>query len=54
MLPIVRYFKETNSKIELVITTNGSYKTEIWWKELAEMLNQHDTITFSIDGWDLS
>ena len=32
------------------IITNGSYKKEEWWKELAKILREIDSITFSIDG----
>ena len=32
------------------ITTNGSYKSEEWWKELRSSLTDRDTIRFSIDG----
>jgi MoaA/NifB/PqqE/SkfB family radical SAM enzyme len=32
------------------IITNGSYRTENWWKNLAALLLDKDLITFSIDG----
>lgn len=32
------------------ITTNGSKKSEKWWQELVQILDDKDTITFSIDG----
>ena len=32
------------------ITTNGSYKTQEWWKNLASNLTPSDTIIFSVDG----
>ena len=35
---------------ELLITTNGSYRTETWWKELTQLLDHNDTVRFSIDG----
>lgn len=34
----------------LTITTNGSYRTHQWWKELVMQLDDRDTIRFSIDG----
>lgn len=34
----------------LSITTNGSYKTQDWWKELVSNLNSLDLINFSVDG----
>lgn len=50
-LDIVRYIKE-NSNVSLTIVTNGSYKTPEWWKELGQLLTQHDQVTFSVDGWN--
>ena len=34
----------------LSITTNGSYKTQDWWKELVSNLSSLDLINFSVDG----
>lgn len=51
-LDIVRYFKEVKPSIRLRITTNGSYKPASWWEQLAELLNEYDHLTFSVDGWD--
>lgn len=34
----------------LVIITNGSYKTQSWWESLVELLDNRDTVMFSIDG----
>ena len=39
-----------NKKSNLNIVTNGSYKTPKWWIELTNVLDDRDTITFSIDG----
>jgi wyosine [tRNA(Phe)-imidazoG37] synthetase (radical SAM superfamily) len=47
-LDIVYEFKKRGSK--LVIGTNGSYKTELWWHELTNLLNKHDNVTFAVDG----
>lgn len=51
-LNILRYFKSVKPNIMIDITTNGSYKTEKWWEELASILTEYDQITFSVDGWD--
>lgn len=37
-------------KSQIVITTNGSYKTVGWWNELCDRLDTTDSIMFSIDG----
>ena len=51
-LQIVEWIKSVNPKIQLLIITNGSYKTQDWWKSLAQHLNQHDELHWSLDGWD--
>ena len=40
--------KSNNCKIS--ITTNGSYRINNWWNKLAQVLDNNDKITFSIDG----
>jgi len=32
------------------LTTNGSYKTESWWEQTVSILDQKDTVQFSVDG----
>jgi len=39
-----------NNNCKLSITTNGSAKTKKWWNELNAILDNNDTVTFSIDG----
>ena len=39
-----------NNNCKLSITTNGSAKTKKWWNELNAILDDNDTVTFSIDG----
>jgi hypothetical protein len=51
-LEIVHYLKNTKPNLSLRIITNGSYRSETWWKKLALILNQYDEIHFSLDGWD--
>jgi MoaA/NifB/PqqE/SkfB family radical SAM enzyme len=51
-LEIVRWIKQVNPSIQLVIITNGSYKKTIWWEHLAQALNEHDEVHWSLDGWD--
>ena len=51
-LEIVAFIKEINPKIQLLIITNGSYKTIEWWEKLANCLNVYDEIHWSLDGWD--
>lgn len=45
---MVRMLKSRGSHV--TITTNGSYKTQTWWNELVEILDNRDTVIFSIDG----
>ena len=49
-LEIVAYLKL--NKIQVKIVTNGSYKSTDWWDRLGHMLDIHDIVTFSIDGWN--
>jgi len=51
-IPVIRYFKEIKPTIAIIIVTNGSYKADGWWQELAELLDEQDQIHFSIDGWN--
>lgn len=51
-LEIVAWIKQINPTIQLLIITNGSYKTEDWWEKLAKTLNHCDEVHWSIDGWD--
>ena len=52
LLSVIEWLKKENSKLQIVIVTNGSYKTESWWKKLNELLDENDNIHFSLDGWD--
>jgi len=45
---LCKKLKDNNCKI--TITTNGSSKTKAWWKKLNAILDQEDTLIFSIDG----
>ena len=40
--------KDNNNVIHL--TTNGSAKTKTWWKKLIQILDENDSVQFSIDG----
>lgn len=49
-LDIVKYLKNTKPSIEIVIVTNGSYRTPLWWESLGKLLDSQDSVHFSIDG----
>lgn len=49
---ICEYFKNYKPEMEIYIVTNGSYKKPEWWNKLSSVLNKHDQIHFSIDGYD--
>jgi len=51
-LEICAWLKSVNPSLQLVIVTNGSYKSAEWWDSLGSTLNEHDEIHWSIDGWD--
>ena len=50
LIPVIAYFKSIKSDIEIVVVTNGSYKSVDWWRSLALQLGNHDSVHFSIDG----
>ena len=45
---IVEHFKKRN--IAISVMTNGSHKDQHWWDTLVGLLDQRDTVIFSIDG----
>lgn len=45
---IVAWLKEQGC--QLIINTNGSHRTLIWWQSLVDLLDRKDEIVFSIDG----
>jgi MoaA/NifB/PqqE/SkfB family radical SAM enzyme len=45
---LVGALKQRGAHIKIV--TNGSYRTKSWWTAVTELLDNNDTITFSIDG----
>ena len=48
LLNMVSQLKSRGARIG--ITTNGSYRTEDWWQQLALLLNADDFVQFSVDG----
>jgi MoaA/NifB/PqqE/SkfB family radical SAM enzyme len=51
-LDIIQYVKDVDPTIQIFTITNGSYKTEKWWRQFAQLSNKHDSINFSVDGFD--
>lgn len=51
-IEIISYIKQHNPNIHVFTITNGSYRKESWWRDLAKVSNEYDTINFSIDGYD--
>tara|TARA_B100000676_G_C18061015_1_gene837747 strand:+ start:254 stop:1246 length:993 start_codon:yes stop_codon:yes gene_type:complete len=46
-VPILQYLRETNPVMGLQMHTNGSGRTDKWWKELAKL---NVNVVFAIDG----
>lgn len=46
-LEAFKYFREQNPNIRLDMFTNGSAKSESWWREIAEVI---DLVHFGVDG----
>jgi len=51
LIPVIEYIKNIKP-VEIVIVTNGSHKKVSWWLQLAKLLDQNDSVHFSIDGYD--
>ena len=51
-IEIIGRIKSINPFTQIVIVTNGSYKTVDWWQQLTRLLDSQDHIHFSLDGWD--
>jgi MoaA/NifB/PqqE/SkfB family radical SAM enzyme len=51
-IEICRYIKTVNPQIHIFTITNGSHKKSEWWAEFGSVLNEYDTVNFSIDGYD--
>lgn len=51
LIPVIEYIKSVKD-VEIVIVTNGSYKTPQWWANLGNCLTLKDSVHFSIDGYD--
>ena len=47
---IIKHFGDWEAHIN--IATNGSLRTEKWWRELAELLPENHRVTWGIDGSD--
>jgi MoaA/NifB/PqqE/SkfB family radical SAM enzyme len=51
LIPVIQYIKSIKP-VEIVIVTNGSHRKVSWWQQLAQVLSQHDSVHFSVDGYD--
>lgn len=47
---LFKLIKKFRDRVSFSITTNGSRQSIHFWKNLAGILNQNDTVVFSIDG----
>lgn len=51
LIAVIQYLKSIRD-VEIVIVTNGSYKSVGWWESLGRQLTNNDSVHFSIDGYD--
>lgn len=52
LIDICSWLKTHNPQLNITIITNGSGRDSHWWQSLASVLDDLDTIHWSIDGWD--
>lgn len=52
LIEICQWLKTVNPEIQLVLITNGSYRSKAWWQDLGHVLTHRDEIHWSLDGWD--
>lgn len=50
LIKIVKWLKEINPSLQIVIKTNGGIKTTNWWATLGNVLGTNDYVIFGIDG----
>lgn len=50
LIPIVEYIRQSDETTKVDIHTNGSARTEEWWKELAITLPENHQVNFALDG----
>lgn len=50
LLEQLRHLKTLNNRPMISMSTNGSGRSEKWWKEFASLLSPNDVIEFAIDG----
>jgi MoaA/NifB/PqqE/SkfB family radical SAM enzyme len=51
LIRVIKYIKSIKD-VEIVIVTNGSYKTPNWWSNLGRCLTSKDSVHFSVDGYN--
>ena len=49
---IIGWIKAVKPNLQITLITNGSHKSTQFWSDLAHVMNEHDEIHWSLDGWD--
>lgn len=49
-LTAFKYFRNINHNMTLGMNTNGSARTQSWWRELASIIGENGYVRFGIDG----
>jgi MoaA/NifB/PqqE/SkfB family radical SAM enzyme len=49
-LAVFKHFRKVNPNIYLSMNTNGSARTQTWWRDLAKTIGTDGYVIFSIDG----
>lgn len=47
---LISKIRQDTPDVSFIMDTNGSFRSKMWWEELSAVLNESDTVVFSIDG----
>lgn len=52
LIPMLDYFKSVAPNTQLNLFTNGSARSNAWWKKLAAVLPENHQVVFALDGFE--
>ncbi len=49
-LSVYKYFRRLNPEMKFSMNTNGSFRSAVWWRELAKVFGKNGEVKFGLDG----